>query len=136
MQMLRASGMPWRRRAATGLVIAGLGMSGPALAGSIDTMPLTPGPGCGVRSGAGPAVPAVLRPISVRAELTRAEKPAPRRPKRTVPARTRPSEPPSAPPPTVLLEPPATTLHAFYACATLPLPAKPGWLAVGPQRRA
>ena len=136
MQTLCASGTPWRRRAAIGLVIAGLGVSGPALAGPIDIMPLTPGPGCGVRSGAGQAAPAALRPGFVRAELTRAAKPVPRRMKRGVPARTRPAQPPSAPPPTVLLEPPATALHAFYACAALPLPAKPGWLAVGPQRRA
>jgi hypothetical protein len=27
-------------------------------------------------------------------------------------------------------------LHAFYACAALPLPAGRGWVVVGPLRRA
>jgi hypothetical protein len=130
MQMLRASGTPWLRHVAIGLVIAGLGIAGPdALAEPIDTvppapgvMPLAPGPGCGAQGGAHPAVPAALRPALVRADRVK-----PRRSKRAVPAAPAPVPPP---------EPPAVVLHAFYACATLPLPTGPGWVAVGPLRRA
>jgi hypothetical protein len=57
----------------------------------------------------------------------RAERVTPRRPKRTLPA---------APAPVPAAEPLAVVRHAFYACAALPLPAGPGWVAVGPLRRA
>jgi hypothetical protein len=123
MQMLRGSGTPWSRHVAIGLVIAGLGIAGPdAMAGPIDAVSLTPGPGCGARGGAHPAAPAVLRPVLVRADRAK-----PRRSKRAVPA---------APAPKPAPESPAAVLHAFYACAALPLPAGPGWVAVGPLRRA
>ena len=61
-----------------------------------------------------------LRPVLVRADRVKL-----RRPKRAVPAAPAPKP-----------EPPAAALHAFYACAALPLPAGPGWVAVGPLRRA
>jgi hypothetical protein len=83
-------------------------------------MPLTPGPGCGAQGGARPAASAALRPVPVRAERVK-----PRRSERAVPAAPLPAP-----------EPPAAVLHAFYACAALPLPAGPGWVAVGPVRRA
>jgi hypothetical protein len=121
MQMPCANGTPWWRRVAIGLVIAGLGMAGQgALAGPIDAVPLAPGPGCGAQGGARPAAPAVLRPVLVRADRVK-----PRRSKRAVPAAPAPKP-----------EPPPAVLHAFYACAALPLPAGPGWVAVGPLRRA
>ena len=122
MQMLRASGTRWSRPVAIGLVIAGLGIAGPdAMAGPIDAMSLTPGLGCGAQGGAHPAAPAALRPVLVRADRVK-----PRRSKRAVPAAPAPKRP----------EPPAAVLHAFYACAALPLPAGTGWVAVGPLRRA
>jgi hypothetical protein len=123
MQMLRGSGTPWRRHATIGLVIAGLGLTGsPAMAGPAGAVPLAPGLGCGVQDGAQPAVRTVLHP-----RLVRAERAKPRRSPRVVP---------SAPAPVPEAELPAVVLHAFYACAALPMPVKSGWIAVGPLRRA
>src|SRR5690242_13909618 len=120
MEKLRASESPWRRLAAIGLVTAGLAVPGSAgLAAPIDTLPLTPGPGCGAPEGA----PAALRPGLVKAEQAkpRAQRPA------------RKASP--APLPEAAEDPPAVLLRAFYTCAALPVLAQPvghGWLAVGP----
>lgn len=125
MQIAHTGGAPWRHRFAIGLVVTGLGILGPAaMAASVDTLPLAPGPGCGILGGAQLAAPAALRPALVRAERAR-----PRRSKRPMPVAPR-ATPVPAP------EPAAALLHAFYACAALPELIGPGWKAVGPMQHA
>jgi hypothetical protein len=125
MTMLRASGSPWRRLAAIGLVTASLVLPASDGHAAPETVPLAPEPGC---SAAGEA-PAALRPGLVRAD--RAARPAPRR--RQGAARR---SPPPSPPLAEELSPKA--MRAFYTCATPRMRAVPvgrGWLAVGPVQR-